>query len=52
MVRRLIAADNNSLGESPIWPTAAIVASAILYADLPVRFIAGSSAGGSPSCAG
>ena len=45
MVRRLIAADNNSLGESPIWPTVAIVASAILYADLPVRFIAGSSAG-------
>jgi hypothetical protein len=42
---RLIAAGTDSLGESPIWPTAAIVASAILYADLPVRFIAGTSAG-------
>jgi hypothetical protein len=34
-----------SLGESPLWPTAAIITSAILYADLPSRFIAGSSAG-------
>jgi uncharacterized membrane protein len=34
-----------SLGESPVWPTAAIVASAALYADLPSRFIAGHSAG-------
>jgi len=32
-------------GESPLWPTAAIVASAALYADLPQRFIAGGSAG-------
>jgi len=40
---RLIGAE--SLGESPLWPTAAIVGSAILYADLPKRFIAGSSAG-------
>jgi uncharacterized membrane protein len=33
-----------SLGESPLWPTAAVVTAAILYADLPGRFIAGSSA--------
>jgi hypothetical protein len=33
------------IGESPLWPTAAIVASAVLYADLPSRFIAGPSAG-------
>ena len=34
-----------SLGESPLWPTAAIIGAAGLYADLPTRFIAGSSAG-------
>ena len=33
------------IGESPVWPTAAIVGAAGLYADLPSRFIAGSSAG-------
>jgi uncharacterized membrane protein len=33
------------LGESPLWPAAAIVAAAGLYADLPSRFIAGPSAG-------
>jgi Protein of unknown function (DUF1345) len=43
--RRLIGTSTESLGESPLWPSAAIVASAILYADLPARFIAGSSAG-------
>jgi hypothetical protein len=31
-------------GESPLWPTAAIVGSALLYADLPARFISGGSA--------
>ena len=35
----------SSLGESPLWPTAAIAAAAVLYADLPSRFIAGPSAG-------
>ena len=35
----------SSLGESPLWPTAAIAGSATLYADLPGRFIAGASAG-------
>jgi hypothetical protein len=34
-----------SLGENPLWPTAAIVAAAGLYVDLPSRFIAGNSAG-------
>jgi hypothetical protein len=34
-----------SLGESPLWPTAAIIAAAVLYADLPTRFIAGNSVG-------
>jgi hypothetical protein len=33
------------LGGSPLWPAAAIVTAAGLYADLPSRFIAGSSAG-------
>lgn len=41
----MIAATAESLGESPLWPTAATVASAALYADLPARFIAGPSAG-------
>jgi hypothetical protein len=29
------------LGESPFWPAAALVAAAVLYADLPSRFIGG-----------
>ena len=33
------------MGESPLWPTAAIVTAAILYADLPQRFILGRAAG-------
>jgi hypothetical protein len=41
----LIGSSAASVGESPFWPSAAIVTSAILYADLPARFIAGSSAG-------
>ena len=44
MEERLRQAET-SLGESPFWPTAAILASAALYADLPSRFIAGPSAG-------
>ncbi len=44
MEERLRQAES-SLGESPFWPTAAILASAALYADLPSRFIAGPSAG-------
>ena len=33
------------LGESPLWPAAALVAAAALYADLPSDFVAGPSAG-------
>src|SRR5205823_1810389 len=33
------------LGESPLWPAAAIVAAAGLYADLPSRFILSSGGG-------
>jgi uncharacterized membrane protein len=42
--RRLLSA-SGTLGEPPLWPAAAIVAAAALYADLPGRFIAGRSAG-------
>jgi uncharacterized membrane protein len=44
-VQRLVGASTESIGESPLWPSAAILASAVLYADLPSRFIAGPSAG-------
>src|SRR2546425_4734696 len=42
--RRLLLS-SGELGESPLLPTAAILGSAALYATLPGRFIAGSSAG-------
>ena len=45
MERRLFAESVGVIGESPLWPAAAIIASAVLYADLPTRFIAGPSAG-------
>jgi hypothetical protein len=44
-VRRALTNQEGSLGESPLWPGAAIVAAAVLYADLPSRFIAGPGAG-------
>ena len=43
-VRRAIPAAGE-LGESPLWPAAAIVGAAGLYADLPSRFIVGSGGG-------
>jgi uncharacterized membrane protein len=43
-VRRVLAPADD-LGESPLLPAAALVAAAVLYADLPSRFIAGPSAG-------
>jgi uncharacterized membrane protein len=43
--RQFLARSATSLGESALWPSAAIIGSALLYADLPSRFIAGSSAG-------
>ena len=45
VVRRALNEQEGALGESPLWPAAAIVASAVLYADLPSRFIAGPDAG-------
>ena len=43
-VRRALA-PNVELGESPLWPVAAIVGAAGLYADLPSRFIYGPGGG-------
>ena len=40
-----IVVSSEELGESPLLPTAAIVASAVLYATLPGKFIVGPSAG-------
>ena len=45
MTRNPLEASSAVLGESSFWPSAAIVASAVLYADMPTRFIAGPSAG-------
>ena len=41
--RKWVAAEQE-LGESPLWPSVAIVVAAGLYGDLPRRFISGSSA--------
>jgi hypothetical protein len=38
-------ARSDELGESPLWPAAAILAAAGLYADLPSRFIVGPGGG-------
>ena len=38
-------APSDELGESPLWPAAALVAAAGLYADLPSRFIYGAGGG-------
>ena len=38
-------APSEELGESPLWPAAALVAAAGLYADLPSRFIYGAGGG-------
>ena len=40
-----LRASSATLGEQAFWPSAAIVTSAVLYADLPRRFIAGPDAG-------
>ena len=47
VVRRALSEQEGFLGESPLWPGAAIVASAVLYADLPSRFIVGPGGGAS-----
>ncbi len=41
-MRRAYSEGEGSLGEAPFWPAAALLASAVLYADLPTRFIYGS----------
>jgi uncharacterized membrane protein len=43
-VRRVLE-PSQDLGESPLLPAAALVTGAVLYADLPSRFIAGSGSG-------
>jgi uncharacterized protein DUF1345 len=43
-VRRVLV-PSEELGESSLWPAAALVAAAGLYADLPSRFIAGAGGG-------
>jgi uncharacterized membrane protein len=43
-VRRVIA-PSEDLGESPLLPAAALVTAAVLYADLPTRFITSTGAG-------
>jgi uncharacterized membrane protein len=43
-VRRVLA-PSEDLGESPLLPAAALLTSAVLYADLPTRFIYGSGGG-------
>jgi uncharacterized membrane protein len=43
-VRRVLA-PSEDLGESPLLPAAALVTAAVLYADLPTRFIVGQGGG-------
>ena len=43
-VRRALA-PSDELGESPLWPAAALIGAAGLYADLPSRFIVSSGGG-------
>lgn len=44
--RHIPLASNEELGESPLWPTLAVLSAASLYATLPARFISGSSSAG------
>ena len=43
-VRRALES-HSGVGESPIWPAAALITAAALYADLPTRFISGAGGG-------
>jgi uncharacterized membrane protein len=43
-VRRALT-ENEELGESPLWPSLALIGSAGLYADLPSQFIGGAGGG-------
>jgi uncharacterized membrane protein len=42
---QLPLASQEELGESPLWPTAAVITAACLYATLPASFISGHSSG-------
>ena len=44
-MQHLPVASAEELGESPLWPTLAVLTAATLYATLPTRFISGHSAG-------
>lgn len=44
--RHIPLASNEELGESPLWPTLAVLSAASLYATLPTRFISGASSAG------
>jgi hypothetical protein len=43
---RVPLVSREELGESPLWPTLAVLTAATLYATLPTKFIAGSSSAG------
>ena len=45
-LQHLPLASEEELGESPIWPTLAVLGAAALYATLPTRFISGHSGAG------
>ena len=45
-LRRVPLASRDELGESPLWPTLAVLTAASLYATLPTRFISGGSSAG------
>jgi len=45
-LQNLPLATREELGESPIWPVAAVLTAAALYATLPTRFISGGSSAG------
>ena len=42
---RHVLLSSEEIGESPVFPTVAILGAAVLYATLPTRFVVGSSAG-------
>jgi uncharacterized membrane protein len=45
-LKHLPVASKEELGESPLWPTLAVLTAAALYATLPTRFISGPSSAG------
>jgi hypothetical protein len=45
-LQHLPVASREELGESPLWPTLAVLTAAALYATLPTRFVSGHSSAG------